>query len=55
MSFLAELFLEIFVEGIFELVGYCYIKLMTLIVPDKKLVIPQKKKSNWQLKSLQEF
>ena len=30
-----ELFFEIFVEGIFELIGHCYIKLMQLIVPDK--------------------
>ena len=27
--------LEIFVEGIIELFGYCYIKLMQLIVPNK--------------------
>ncbi len=44
MSFLTELFLEIFVEGIFELVGYCYIKLMTLIVPDKKISDTAKEK-----------
>ena len=35
MGCLIEFFLEIFVEGIFELVGHCYIKLMQLVVPDK--------------------
>ena len=35
MGYLLKLFFEIFVEGIIELVGYCYIKLMQLIVPDK--------------------
>ncbi len=35
MGCLLELFFEIFVEGMFELVGHCYIKLMQLIVPDK--------------------
>ncbi len=35
MGCLLELFFEIFVEGIFELIGYCYIKLMQLIVPNK--------------------
>ena len=35
MGCLIELFLEIFVEGIIELFGYCYIKLMQLIVPNK--------------------
>lgn len=35
MGCLLELFFEIFVEGIFELFGYCYIKLMQLIVPNK--------------------
>lgn len=37
MGCLLELFFEIFVEGIFELIGYCYIKLMQLIVPNKKV------------------
>lgn len=37
MGCLLELVLEIFVEGIFELIGYCYLKLMQLIVPDKTL------------------
>lgn len=35
MGCIAELFFEIFVEGIVELIGYCYMKLMQLIVPDK--------------------
>lgn len=35
MGCLLEMFFEIFVEGIFELIGHCYIKLMQLIVPDK--------------------
>ena len=35
MGCLLELFFEIFVEGIFELIGYCYMKLMQLIVPDR--------------------
>lgn len=35
MGCLLELFFEIFVEGIFELIGHFYIKLMQLIVPDK--------------------
>ena len=37
MGCLLELFFEIFFEGIFELIVYCYIKLMTLIVPDKRI------------------
>ena len=37
MECLIELFFEIFVEGIFELFGYCYIKLMQLIVPNKTI------------------
>ena len=43
MGCLLELFFEIFVEGIFELTGYCYIKLMQLIVPDKKVSEKTKK------------
>ncbi len=43
MGCLLELFLEIFVEGIFELIGYCYIKLMQLIVPDKTVSEKEKK------------
>ncbi len=35
MGCLLELFFEIFVEGMFELIGHCYIKLMQLIVPDE--------------------
>ncbi|MBP3414300.1 MAG: hypothetical protein J6L81_03755 [Clostridia bacterium] len=42
MGCIAELFFEIFVEGIVELIGYCYIKLMQLIVPDK--TVPEKAK-----------
>ena len=37
MGCLMELFFEIFVEGIFELAGYSYIKLMQWIVPDKTI------------------
>ena len=43
MGCLLELFFEIFVEGIFELIGYCYIKFMQLIVPDKKVSEKTKK------------
>ena len=43
MGCLLELFFEIFVEGIFELIAYCYIKLMQLIVPDKKVSEKTKK------------
>ncbi|MBQ9964285.1 MAG: hypothetical protein IJP14_04110 [Clostridia bacterium] len=43
MGCLLELFFEIFVEGIFELIGYCYLKLMQLIVPDKVLSEKAKK------------
>ena len=43
MGCLLELFFEIFLEGIFELIGYCYIKLMQLIVPDKKVSEKTKK------------
>ena len=43
MGCLIELIFEIFVEGIFELIGYCYIKLMQLIVP-KKTVFEKTKK-----------
>lgn len=35
MGCLVELFFEIFVEVTVELIGYCYIKLMCLIVPNK--------------------
>lgn len=35
MGCLIEFFIEIFVEGVFELIGYCYIKLMQMIVPNK--------------------
>lgn len=44
MGCLLELFFEIFVEGIFELIGYCYIKLMTLIIPDKTITDRTKKR-----------
>ncbi|MBQ7330679.1 MAG: hypothetical protein IJW94_02665 [Oscillospiraceae bacterium] len=43
MGCLLELFFEIFVEGMFELVGHCYIKLMQLIVPDKTISEKTKK------------
>lgn len=35
MGCLLELLFEITVEGMFELIGYIYIKLMQLIVPNK--------------------
>ena len=35
MGCLIEIFFEIFIEGIFEIVWYCYTKLVQLIVPDK--------------------
>ena len=35
-----ELFFEIFIEVMFELIGHCYIKLMQLIVPNK--TVPEK-------------
>ena len=35
--------LEIFAEGMFELIGHCYIKLMQLIVPDKTVSQKTKK------------
>ena len=35
MGCLLEMFFEIFFEGIVELFGYCYMKLMQLIVPNK--------------------
>ena len=35
MGCILEFFFEIVVEGLFELVGYCYLKLMTLIAPNK--------------------
>ncbi len=35
MGCLLELFFEITVEGLLELIGFCYIKLMQLIVPNK--------------------
>ena len=44
MGCLFELFFEIVVEGIFELIVYCYIKLMTLIVPNNKMITERSKK-----------
>ena len=35
MGCLFELLFEIIFEGIIELIGYCYIKLMQLIIPNK--------------------
>ena len=35
MGCLLELIFEIFVGGMFELIGHCYIKLMQLIIPNK--------------------
>ena len=35
MGCLLELFFDIFIEGTIELIGYCYLKLMQLIVPNK--------------------
>jgi len=37
MDFLLELFVEIFGEGIVELIGWSYIKLMQLFIPEKTL------------------
>lgn len=37
------LFVEIVLEGMVELIGYCYIKLMQLIVPDKMISEKTKK------------
>lgn len=37
MGCLFELFFDIFLEGVFTLFGYCYIKLMQLIVPNKTI------------------
>lgn len=35
MGFFMELISDIFIEGIIEFFGYCYLQLMQLIVPDK--------------------
>lgn len=35
MSCSIEFFIEVFLEGTIELIGYCYIKLMQLIIPNK--------------------
>ena len=43
MGCLLELFFELFVEGMFELAGYCYIKSMQLIIPDKTISEKTKK------------
>ena len=43
MGCLVELFFELFAEGLFELMAYCYFKLMQLIVPEK--VISEKTKT----------
>ncbi len=43
MGCLLEMFFEIFFEGMLELIGYCYIKLMQLIVPDKTISKKTKK------------
>lgn len=37
MEFLLELFVEIFGEGIVELIGWSYLKVMQLFVPEKTL------------------
>ena len=50
MGFLTELFLEIFAEGILELILHCYIKLMTLIVPDKIISDTAKEKIKFAIK-----
>ena len=44
MGCLLELFFEIFLEGLFELIWHCYIKLMQLIVPDK--IVSEKAEKN---------
>lgn len=43
MGCLLELFFEIFVEGVLELIGHCYLKLMLLIVPSKTVTAREKK------------
>ncbi len=37
MGCLLEFLLEVLVEGLLELIGYCYIQLMQLIVPHKSV------------------
>ncbi len=37
MGCLIELFIGILFDGTIELIGWCYIKLMTLIVPNKTI------------------
>lgn len=43
MGCLMELIFEILIEGIIELFGHCYIKLMQLIVPKKAVTEKTKK------------
>lgn len=35
MGCLGEFFFELFAEGLFELISYCYFKLMQMIVPSR--------------------
>lgn len=44
MSFIIEFLVEVFFEAVIELVGYCYLKLMSLIVPEKAVSNRIKKK-----------
>ncbi len=44
MGCILEFLFELVFEGIFELIGYCYIKLMMLIVPDKPITENTKNK-----------
>lgn len=44
MGCLLEFLFEFVLEGVIELLGYGYIKLMTLIVPDKAITEKTKKK-----------
>ena len=43
MGCLLELFFELFMEGMFELIVHCYIKSMQLIIPDKAISEKTKK------------
>lgn len=43
MGCLLELFFEVFVEAIIELIGYTYLQLMLLIVPNKTVTDRTKK------------
>ena len=44
MGCLIEFICEVLLEGVIELVGYCYIKLMTLVVPERAVTDKYRKK-----------